>query len=226
MKNKILVVAAHPDDEILGCGGTISKLTRQGHKAYVLILGEGVTSRDQIRNTSGRKPEIEALKREMLLANKAIGVSHVVAESLPDNRFDEATFLDIVKIVEKHKNLIKPDIIFTHCGLDLNIDHRITYEAVITAARPLPNETVKEIYSFEILSSTEWSGAGVFLPDTFIDISSTLKDKLNAIKKYTSELRRYPHPRSFEGVKLNAKYWGMRTGLKCAEAFKTIRRIM
>jgi LmbE family N-acetylglucosaminyl deacetylase len=225
MKNKILVIAAHPDDEILGCGGTIRRLVDEGCEAYVLILGEGVTSRDEKRDLKKRKAKISNLKEEMLQANRLIGATSVTAEDLPDNRFDSVPFLDITKIIEKHKARMKPDIVFTHYQFDLNIDHRITYEAVMTASRPLARETVKEIYSFEILSSTEWSSSACFSPDTFFDISGTIKNKLDAMKKYRSELCKYPHPRSLEGVELSAKYWGMRIGLEHAEAFKNIRRV-
>ncbi len=124
---------------------------------------------------------------------------------------------------EKIKLELKPDIIFTHYKNDLNIDHRITYQAVLTATRPMQNECVKEIYSFEILSSTEWNYPLSFSPDTFFDISDTLELKLKAMKAYKSELCKYPHPRSLEGIELNAKYHCMRVGKRYVEAFKSVR---
>lgn len=223
MNKRILVVASHPDDEILGCAGTIAKLVKQGYRAYTLILGEGITSRDMKRDRKKKKNSIERLKKEALEANRFVGARDTFMRDFPDNRFDAVDFIEIVKAVEKVKNDIKPEIIFTHYEKDLNIDHQITYKAVITATRPIPDETVREIYSFEIASSTEWNYPVSFSPDTFFDISETIENKLKALEIYKAELRDFPHPRSIEGVRLKAKYWGMLTGLGYAEAFRTIR---
>lgn len=225
MSKKVLIVAAHPDDEVLGCFGTVAKLIKQGYEAYTLILGEGKTSRDESRDYENKKEEIATLNNEIKKANDIIGIKKVFVESFPDNRFDSVDLLDMVKTVSRVKDEIKPDIIFTHYEKDLNIDHQITYKAVITATRPMENETVKEIYSFEILSSTEWNYPLSFSPDIFYDISDTLDLKIEAMKQYGSELREYPHPRSPEGIELNAKYHGMRVGKKYIEAFKSIRVI-
>ena len=225
MNKRILIVAAHPDDEVLGCFGTVSKYIKEGYAAYTLILGEGKTSRDERRNVDSKKDEIEKLNTEIINANKSIGIKKVFIEHLPDNRFDSVDFLDIVKIINKIKEELKPDIIFTHYENDLNIDHSLTYKAVLTATRPMEDECVKEIYSFEILSSTEWKYPLSFSPDYFVDISETIELKLEAMNKYNSELKEFPHPRSLEGIKLNAKCHGMKVGRKYAEAFKTIRVI-
>lgn len=224
MKNKkILIVAAHPDDEMLGCFGTVARLILLGYEAYTLILGEGKTSRDKTRNVSNKADELKTLNSEILKANEAIGIKDVFTENFADNRFDSVDLLDIVKAVDKVKNLIKPDIIFTHFANDLNIDHRITYNAVLTATRPMTDECVREIYSFEILSSTEWNYPQSFAPDVFYDITQTLSLKQKAMSIYASELRKYPHPRSVDGIELIAKYHGMRVGLEYAEAFKAVR---
>jgi len=222
---KVLVIAAHPDDEVLGCGGTIARLFKKGYEIYVLILGEGITSRDDIRDIQKRESEILDLKRQAEEANKILGVKQVFHHDFPDNRFDTVPFLDLIKVIEKIKNQIKPEIIFTHYEKDLNIDHQIIYRAVITATRPLEEETVKEIYSFEIPSSTEWSYPLSFSPDIFFNISGTIDVKLRALEEYKSELREYPHPRTLEGIKLIAKNWGMKVGLEYAEAYKTVRII-
>lgn len=225
MKKKILIIAAHPDDEILGCGGTVARLVKEGHEAYTLILGEGITSRDDKRYNGKRASELKELRKQALEANKVLGIKEVFFHEFPDNRFDTVPILDVIKVVEKVKNEIRPSIIFTHYNGDLNIDHQITYQSVITSTRPLPDEPVKEIYSFEVLSSTEWNYPSEFSPNAFYDIRATLKYKLKAMEIYKSELRDYPHPRSIEGIRLNAEYWGMHVGLKYAEAFKTIRII-
>ena len=212
MSKKILIVAAHPDDEVLGCFGTVARLIKEGYEAYTLILGEGKTSRDEERIVEDKKEEIELLNHEIINANKVIGIKKVFIESLPDNRFDHVDLLDIIKVISKVKEEVQPDIIFTHYEHDLNIDHQLTYKAVITATRPMEDEYVKEIYSFEILSSTEWNYPLSFAPDTFFDISKTVDLKIKAMKTYSSELCEYPHPRSLEGIELNAKYQGMRVG--------------
>jgi len=222
---KILVIAAHPDDEVLGCGGTITKLVKQGFETYIIILGEGVTSRDNVRDRRKRKGEISRLRQQANNANKILGVREVFFFDFPDNRFDTVPFLNIVKTIEKAKHELKPNVVFTHYEKDLNIDHQITYKAVITATRPVREETVKEVYSFEIPSSTEWSYPLSFSPDIFFEISETIDIKLKALKKYQTELRESSHPRSLEGVKLIAKLWGMKVGLNYAEAFKSVRII-
>jgi len=219
----ILIVAAHPDDEVLGCGGTIARLIKEGFEVYTLILGEGITSRDDMRDRKRREEEITELKGEAKEANKILGVKEVFFYDFPDNRFDTVPFLDIVKVIEKVENSINPEIIFTHYEMDLNIDHQITYRAVITATRPLKEETVKEIYSFEIPSSTEWRYPLNFSPDVFFDISTTIDIKIRALGKYKTELKKYPHSRSLEGVKLIAKNWGIKVGLEYVEAFKVVR---
>lgn len=225
MSKKILIIVAHPDDEVLGCFGTVARLIKEGYEAYTLILGEGKTSRYEKRITENRKDEIQLLNTEIIKANNIIGIKKVFIESFPDNRFDSVDLLDIIKVISKVKDEVKPDIIFTHYECDLNIDHQITYKAVITATRPMKDECVKEIYSFEILSSTEWNYPLSFSPDVFFDINDTWDLKISAMKEYKSELCNYPHPRSIEGIELNAKYQGMRIGKNYAEAFKSVRVI-
>ncbi|EAK0442055.1 PIG-L family deacetylase [Campylobacter lari] len=218
--NKILIIAAHPDDEVLGCFGTIAKYIQEGYEAYTLILGEGKTSRE-----INSENEQEILEDELFKANNLLGIKKVFRKFFPDNAFDKIPLLEIVKSIEEVKNEIKPNIIFTHYEKDLNIDHQITYKATITATRSLQEESVKEIYSFEILSSTEWNYPLSFQPDVFFDISETLDLKLKAMSFYQSELRNYPHPRSLEGIKINAQYQGMRVGLQYAEVFKSVKVI-
>jgi LmbE family N-acetylglucosaminyl deacetylase len=225
LKNKILIFAAHPDDEILGCGGTAARLAAERNEISVAILGEGVTSRARERDGDVRAGDLARLKEQAEQANRIIGVNNVFFFDLPDNRFDTLPLLEVVKTVEGVKNKIQPDIVFTHFSQDLNVDHRITFQAVLTAVRPVPGETVKEIYSFEVLSSTEWNAPSCFQPDLFVDIRDTIGLKLEALKEYKNELKSFPHPRSLEGVEENARCWGMKAGLEFAEAFKVIRII-
>lgn len=225
MSDIILVVAAHPDDEILGCGGTVARLANEGAKVYTLLLGQGIAARRDSLDKKEYQEQIAKLKKCTHDANRVIGAQEVFSFDFPDNKFDTVALLDIIKTIEKIKNKIKPNAIFTHYEKDLNIDHRITYEAVITATRPLPGEMVREIYSFEVLSSTEWHYPLAFSPNTFFDISKSMNLKLEALGCYKTEVTDYPHPRSLEGVELNAKTWGMKVGVKFAEAFKCLRCI-
>lgn len=224
MKDKtILIVCAHPDDEVLGCGGTVARYVKEGCEAYTLILGEGLTSRDEQRDRDKRESELKELKDQAIEANKVLGVSDTFIYDFPDNRFDTVPLLDIIKVIEKIKKEVKPYLIFTHYRHDLNIDHQITYRAVITASRPMHDETVKEIYSFELPSSTEWNYPLTFSPDVFFDISHYIDYKLKAMEVYRLEIRDYPHPRSLKGIRLNGEYRGLQIGVENAEAFKLVR---
>ena len=227
MKN-ILIIAAHPDDEVLGCGGTMAKLSNEGHRVYTLILGEGVTSRDTRRDRNIRKSDLIKLKKQAARANKILGVTKTFLFDFPDNRFDTIALLDIVKTLESVKGDIKPDTIFTHFKGDLNIDHRITFEAVMTAFRPIKGESVKEIYSFETPSSTEWAFGQintVFNPNVFIEIGGLIGKKQKALEAYQNEVCAFPHPRSIESMTVIATRWGTVMGEKSVEAFELIRMI-
>ena len=223
---KILVVAAHPDDEILGVGGTVLKHSLNGDECFALILGEGMTSRYDKRELAN-SIKVEKLHEDTYKAAEIIGYKKIHMENLPDNRFDSIPLLDVVKIIEKYIEYIKPDIIYTHFGGDLNIDHKITFEAVLTASRPMGQEYVKEIYAFETVSSTEWNFNGIdsFKPNYFVDITETLDMKLKAMECYKSELKEFPHPRSNENLKASAIKWGSVVSKMYVEAFQVMRII-
>jgi LmbE family N-acetylglucosaminyl deacetylase len=225
---KILVVVAHPDDEILACGATIAGLAAAGHECYTLILGEGKTSRLETREKELVSDELHQLSQEIKEANELIGVKKVFTCHFPDNRFDSVDLLDIVKEIERVKLLVTPEIIFTHHLGDMNIDHQITHKAVLTATRPMVGECVKKIYACEVPSATEWNSYShetVFIPNVFIDVSNSINLKIDAMKKYTSELREYPHPRSLEYIKKLAEVNGAKVGLAYSENFKLIRSV-
>ena len=222
---RILTVAAHPDDEVLGCGGTLALFAEKGTEVYILILGEGVTSRDRKRDPGARREEIKALREAAREAANILGAREIFFEDLPDNRFDSLDFLDLVKLVEEHLGRIRPQTIFTHFPGDLNLDHALTARAVLTAARPLPETSVRRIYAFEVPSSTEWNFTEAFRPNAYFDISDTLSRKLEALKCYRQELRNFPHPRSLEGVEILARHRGMETGVPAAEAFVLLRSL-
>lgn len=223
---KVLVVVAHPDDEILGCGATIRKMVDEGAEAYSLILSAGKASRDD--SEESLVDAQSALRDEMGKANAIIQVKKVFTADFPDNTFDTVPLLSIVKKVEEIKRLIEPDVIFTHHIGDMNIDHQLTHKAVLTATRPMAEECVKEIYSFEVPSSTEWNSFSkdtAFVPNVFFDVSETLQYKIQAMAKYESELCDYPHTRSLEYIADSAKLWGAKVGLNNAEAFMLIRKV-
>lgn len=226
-KINVLVVAAHPDDEVLGCGGTICRHTAEGAKVSILILGEGITSRGPESDRGKSRPALETLKDQARAAAQQMGAAEIFFARLPDNRFDSVDLLDLVKEVEKIKAKVRPRLVYTHHAGDLNIDHRLTHQAVVTAFRPLPGEVLEALYAFEVLSSTEWqTGIGdVFRPDHYVDISGVLSQKIKTLRCYESELCPFPHPRSIEAMEALARLAGSQAGLTAAERFRTVRSI-
>lgn len=227
---KIMIVVAHPDDELLGLGATMNKLINEyGVKTHVVILGEGITSRSDQRDPEEWKKELETHKKNIHSAKDMIGYHSVGIYDFPDNRFDTVALLDIVKVIEKEKNVFKPDVIFTHHGGDLNIDHQRTFEAVITATRPMEQENISTIIAFETPSGTEWRASTDprhFVPNLFFGVSEkNITAKINGMEFYEFEKRKYPHPRSPEALKIQAQRWGIVVGKAYAEAFHLVRHI-
>jgi LmbE family N-acetylglucosaminyl deacetylase len=224
---KVLVIAAHPDDEVLGCGATAARLVMEGHDVHFAILGEGITSRH--RGRSDVDPaQLAALHQKAHAAAAKLGVKHVVLHKLPDNRLDTVPLLDIVKIVEDIVDQIQPEVIYTHHSGDLNIDHGVIHRVVLTATRPTAEQLVREIYAFEVPSSTEWAFQRLepsFRPNFFVDVTRTLEAKIAAMECYDTEVRQFPHPRSPEALRALAVRWGSVAGCAAAEAFELIRSI-
>jgi LmbE family N-acetylglucosaminyl deacetylase len=222
-----LVVAAHPDDEVLGCGGTVARRTREGDAVSIAILGEGITSRYTSRQDADPAQVVQLGDRSREVA-ALLGAQQVGTFGLPDNRFDTVPLLDIVKILEDLLARVRPEVVYTQHGGDLNVDHAITYRATLTATRPLPGCAVHEIYAYETLSSTEWAFAQFapsFRPNVFVNIGATLETKVRAMALYEGEVRAFPHPRSPEALRASAHRWGSVAGLPAAEAFELVRRI-
>lgn len=221
---KILIVAAHPDDEILGCGGAMARWVRERHDVTIGILGEGLTSRLAKRTGVARK-DLRALQSASVRAAAAVGVSNVRFFHLPDNQFDTIPLLKVVKMIEKLCADVQPEIILTQHGGDLNIDHVVTFRAVMTAVRPMKGGSVRRILAYEVASSTEWAFgrfAPRFQPNWFVDISATLEQKIRAMKCYEGEVRKFPHPRSPEALRAAAQRWGTQVGFEAAEAFELV----
>lgn len=232
LKNKrILVVVAHPDDELLGLGATMNKLCNElGCTVRTVILGEGITSRSNVRDVKAWEEELKVHKQNIEKARLLIGYASVGVYDFPDNRFDTVALLDIIKVVEKEKNEFVPEIIFTHHGGDVNIDHQRTFEAVITACRPMEHEKTTTLITFETPSGTEWRASTDprhFLPNVFIEVSAeNMAAKTAAMECYEFEKRRYPHPRSPEALTIQAQRWGVAVGVSYAEAFTIVRKII
>ena len=216
MSKNVLVIAAHPDDEILGSGGTIKKLVNSGHKVISVIVAKG------------RKEEEEHIKPLILKANEQIGVEEVLFLEFPNLLLETIPLHKINKSIEALLDKYDPSIIFTHHYGDTNRDHQILFQAVLTAARPLPGKRPVEILCFEIVSSSEWSqhtNDKEFKPNYFVDITDTIDEKIKSLKHYDVEMRPFPHPRSYEGVQYLARVRGMTVGIEFAEAFEVIRRV-
>jgi LmbE family N-acetylglucosaminyl deacetylase len=223
----ILVVAAHPDDEVLGVGATAARRAAAGDTVHLAILGEGITARTPGR-AGGDRAAVGALQDDARAVAGMLGAKSVAFGDLPDNRFDTLALLDIVKRVEAWVRELEPEIVYTHHPGDLNVDHRLTFQAVLTATRPLPGGRVRELYAFEIASSTEWAFgrlAAPFSPTVFEDVASTIELKVAALERYRGEHRPPPHPRSGEALRAIARRWGSVVGLPYAEAFELIRSV-
>ncbi len=233
---KILVISAHPDDEILGMGGTILRHTTSGDIVKIIILATGITSRKNVKDQNSPKYEtnkaedqkmvkkIEKLKIDSKKACKILKVDDVTHYDFPDNEMDSIPLLKVVKVIEKNIQEFKPDLIYTHHHGDLNVDHRIAYNATLTACRPI-GTSVKEIICFEIPSSTEWNYPVSFNPNYFVNISKQIDNKIKAMEMYKSEIREFPHPRSSKYLRVLAEKWGAASDNLAAEAFEIIRKI-
>lgn len=214
--NVVLVIAAHSDDETLGCGGTISKFVSEGYDVGVVFLTDGVGS----RNDCEEEP-VKIRERASISAVERLGAKIVRQFSFPDNELDSIPLIKIVKALEDVISSIKPSVIFTHFANDLNVDHRITNQAVMTACRPQSSCSVREIYAFEVLSSTEWASKVNlhFIPQLIIDVSEHWHKKLSALECYKDEMREFPHSRSFEAIDALGTLRGATHGVDKAEAF-------
>lgn len=224
---RVLVIASHPDDEILGCGGTMARLAAEGHDISVAILGEGWTSRSAKREDAdpGMPKRLSTASEH---AAALLGARCVHHGGLPDNRFDTVPLLDVVKMIEQVIADVRPESVYTQHGGDLNIDHVVTYRATLTASRPMDGGSIRSVYAYEVASSSEWAFqqfSPVFRPNLFVDISGTLERKLQALEYYESETRAFPHPRSAEALRANALRWGSVVGVGAAEAFQLVREI-
>lgn len=218
----VLVVAAHADDEALGCAGTIVRHVEEGDTVHLVFMADGVQSRRESSEADFLR-RLEASKHALSI----LGVSSSQSLELPDNKMDSVPLLEVVQKLELILEETQPSVLYTHHHGDLNIDHRLTQAAVMTACRPVPGSSVREIYGFEVLSSTEWATqqSSPFLPNYFVDITQQLRTKLAALEAYADEMRKPPHSRSMAHAKVLAHHRGYSIGVDAAEAFEVYRTI-
>lgn len=223
---RICVVAAHPDDEVLGAGGAIARHIDAGDSVTILILGSGLSARLQSADELDPK-NLAALQSDAQRSMAVLGVTDLRMLDFPDNRFDSVNLLDLVKATETVLHDVQPEIVYTHHFGDLNIDHQRTAAAILTACRPQPGYCVRRILAMEVPSATGWGDPSQnFVPTVFMDIGSVLERKLQAMSLYQSELRPFPHARSLPSIQARARSWGSQVGLTAAEPFVLLREIL
>lgn len=222
----VLVIAAHPDDEVYGMGGTIAKLSAEGNEVHVLIATDGSTM--QYKDNPRLDEIIIKKKEETMYANEVLGVTKVHFGKLPDMKLDSIAHVNINSVIERIMRDVKPDIVYTHFYGDVNLDHQNIFKSTLVAVRPTPGQSVKELYCYRVPSSTEWSPQTVtstFMPNVFVDISKYSQKKYEAIKLYETEIRNYPHPRSIEYIEKFDCATGLKCGIGLAEEFMLMRKI-
>ena len=222
---KVLILAAHADDDILGCGGTMAKHSDQGDEVSVLFLTNGVGARGK-GDSIPQNIDLRDQAAEKALA--IVGAKLVDRLDFPDNAIDSLPRIKVIRAVENVININRPDVIYTHHGGDLNVDHRRALEAVMTACRPQPESSVSKIYSFEVASSTGWQGNTLFnpfVPNHYVEITEQLDRKMEALGAYEEEMRAFPHARSIEALQHMARWRGSQVGVAAAEAFVVERQI-
>jgi N-acetylglucosamine malate deacetylase 1 len=227
MTESILILAAHPDDDILGCGGTIARFSKEGKKIHVAFLADGVFSRGTSQEKF--KDELKARRKAAASALSILGVDSVSFNDFPDNRMDSVPLLDIAQVIEVLISKYAPSTVFTHNAADVNVDHQRVHDATVVACRPQPGHPVKTIIRYEVASSTEWQLPGPsegFVPNWYVDISLTMDLKLRSLAEYEHELRQWPHSRSLKAVEHLARWRGASVGIDAAEAFMLGRHII
>jgi LmbE family N-acetylglucosaminyl deacetylase len=234
---KVLVIVAHPDDEVLGMGGTLRKLSVKNHDIKVVFLATGIAARrsDKFRNETKyeinktlikkMEEQIKKLRLDAKRALKILGIENIEFFDFPDNEMDMVSNLEITKTIENIIKKFKPDVVYTHTKNDINVDHRAIFNATITATRPSTRVNVKKVICFEIPSSSEWNFGDTFSPNIFVDIKRELSYKKKAIRAYKTELKKFPHPRSVNSLDIIAKRWGTVSGFEASEAFELIREL-
>ena len=214
--SKVLVIAAHPDDELLGCGGALIRHTDQGDEIQSIIMCEGESLRYEGKEVNQHEATLNAAK--------IIGISKTNRFDFPDQRLDKYSLVDLIAPIEKVVNTYQPEIVYVQFGGDINRDHALTFEAASIALRPT-TESVREIYAFYTVGSTELKTPAQFNPNVWVNVENQIDRKIRAFSCYASEIREYPHPRSLEGIRNVAAFYGNQCCMKYAEAFMLMRKV-
>ncbi len=224
MSHHVLVIVAHADDEALGCGGTIARHVAKGDTVAAIRMTDGVSARASVQEGDAQRRRTAAQS-----SADALGFTWLGSGAFPDNGMDAIPLLDVVRLIEQSKRAFEPALVYTHHGGDLNVDHRVVFQAVLTAFRPEPAAALRELRTFEVASSTEWnhpSAGAAFAPNLFVGIEAFWPRKEASLRAYGSELRGAPHARSIEGVRHLAALRGYQAGLPLAEAFAVVRHLI
>lgn len=217
----VLVIAAHPDDEVLGGGGTFAKHVASGDSVHALVLSEGASSRYEEGMTS-------TLQRAAKRSAEIIGFASLSFLGLADQRLDTVPLIEVTQMLEPILFRLRPSTVYVHSPVDVNTDHGVVARATWTACRPYSTPWLQRFLAFETPSSTEWAWpmtATAFQPQCFVDVTETLSRKLDAMACYESELRDYPHPRSLRALEERASFWGSQVGVNAAEPFVLLRSL-
>lgn len=221
---RVLVIAAHPDDEVYGVGGTMARLAREGHEVFTLIVTEGSSTQYPGDTKRAKQKLIESQE-----ANRILGVKQVYYGNLPDMRLDTVPHVELNRVIVDVICEVKPDWVFTHHSGDVNKDHHAVFASTMVACRSYPGQCVKRVYAYEVASSTEWAAPRVenaFLPNVYVNITDVIEQKVQAAEAYATELRDFPHPRNALGIRAYAQYRGVSAGMPYAEAFMLIRELL
>lgn len=220
---RVLTIAAHPDDETLGAGGTISRFAREGHEVWVCILTDGATARHD---------HVDQQKSCAVQAGEVLGAAQVTFAGFEDQRLDAMALIDVIAPIDKCIAELQPQLVLTHFGQDVNQDHRVAFAATMVATRPVSTTCVERVMCYETPSSTEWAApfpGNVFSPNVYVDIGSTLSVKLDAMRQYShtfsGEVHPFPHPRSYQALEAIARSHGSASGLPAAERFMLVRSV-
>lgn len=223
----VLVIAAHPDDEVLGCGGTVARLSAEGVECHLLIVTDGSSS--QYKDSDNLNEIIVAKKLETKNCADLLGFKSIHYGELPDMKLDTTPHIRINQVIEEVIDKVLPDTVFTHFWGDVNCDHQNVFKSTLVAVRPILGQIVREVYCYRVPSSTEWTpnkADTMFMPNYFVDIEKYAEQKYNAFACYSTELREYPHPRSVQYLRENDKVVGLRVGLLVAEEFVLLRKLI
>lgn len=230
LTKSIVVFAAHPDDEVIGCGGSLARFADEGKEIHVVYMTDGVSARQETGVSRCDISESLARKEAAQVAANILGVNSITFGEFPDNRMDSIDLLDVVQFIENAIEQYNPELVLTHHAADLNVDHQKVHQAVVTACRPQPNYSVRTLLFFEVCSSTEWqfpaSNNLTFAPNWFVDISAYFDVRRRALEAYAIEMRDWPHSRSLEAMEHLVRWRGAMVGVDAAEAFMLGRTLL